>query len=285
VARAAEATLLIAGLVLVGAEAHADIGLTIGAQLGVESFDYAERLPLPAKSTEHGFLPTLGLQATLTSPSPLFARVLFLASMGSVDYDGSVIDPQTGDVSPATSTTKERMLQPEADAGLRYAEGGYAFSAYGGVGARYWRRDLTTSASGYVEDYRWGYGVAGVMLEVEVEPFVIAFDGALMPGFAGGMTAHLDSLDPRIADTETKPKAKLGGRIRIPIDYRFDAHARFGLLFTYEASSFDPSPQVTLVSKSGEPFTTPDGKNLYTIYEPGSSTHRYGVAITGTLLF
>jgi hypothetical protein len=267
------------------APARADAGLSIGARLGIEHFDYAERLSLPAKSSEHGVMPTLGLEATLTAPSPLFARALFVASFGSVTYDGSVIDPQSGDVTPATSTTKERMLQPELEAGLRYAEGGYAFAVYGGVGARYWRRDLTPSPSGYVEDYRWGYGVVGALLEVDVDPVVFAVDGALMPGFAGGMTAHLDSLDPRIADTELAPKAKLGGRIRIPVEVRVGARQRVGLLFTYEASTFDPSAPATLVSKSGQPFTTPDGKQLYTIYEPGSSTHRYGVALTGTLVF
>lgn len=277
-ARAAEATLLIA-LLGFARPARADVGLSVGAQAGIEHFDYAERLPLPAKSSEHGVLTTVAVQATLTSPSPLFARALFLASIGSVTYDGSVIDTRTGAVSPATDTTKERMFQPELEAGLRYAEGGYAFSLYGGVGARYWHRDLTNAPSGYVEDYRWGYGVVGAMLEVDLDPVVFAVDGALMPGFAGGMTAHLDSLDPRIADTETKPKAKLGGRLRLPIEYRVAPNTRMGLLFTYEASSFDQSPSVTLVSKSGQPFTTPDGTQLYTIVEPASSTHRYGVAL------
>jgi hypothetical protein len=283
VARAAKASLLIATLAI-ATPARAEEGLTVKGQFGFEYFDYAERLSLPAKSSEHGVLPTLGVEATLITRSPVFARALFLASFGSVTYDGSVIDPQSGAVTPATSTTRERMLQPEIEAGLRYAEARYAIGFYAGVGARWWKRDLTPSPSGYVEDYRWGYAVVGALFEVDLDPVVVALDGALMPGFGGNLTAHLDSLDPRIADTDLSPKAKLGGRIRVPVEYRVAPNTRVGLVFSYEASSFDPSPPVPLVSKTGQPFVTPDGKQ-YSIQEPGSSTHRYGLALTATRAF
>ncbi|MGZ3420078.1 MAG: hypothetical protein ACXVEF_08965 [Polyangiales bacterium] len=281
-ARAAEATLLIT--LLAASTAHADDAVAISAQLGVESFKYAEEIPPPAKSEESALLPTFAIEARAMAPSPLFARAQFLMSFGSGTYDGSVINPTNGAVSPATSTTKHRMLQPEGDLGLRFVEGDYGFALFGGVGMRSWRRDLTASAGGYVEDYRWGYGVVGALFDWHVNRIDVELEGALLLGFSGGLTAHLDALDPRIADTDLAPKAKLGGRLRLPISYRVTDNHRVGLVFSYETSAFDQSPKTKLVSKTGETFQTPDGL-VYTIFEPASSTRRIGIALTGSLVF
>jgi hypothetical protein len=243
--------------------------------VGLERFDYHESVPAPLQSKHDGTLPTAQIAAELRAPHDRwYGRASFGLTDGSLTYVGS---DQQGD--PITGPTTGYMSDTEAVIGWRgHAIDPLWIGAYAGLGRRTWRRDLSPSPGGYLEDYAWGYVPLGVTFDsMPSSRAHVAFDAALLVPFDGSLRAHLSQVDPSYSDLDIVLVNQLGVRVRLAtsIELTRELHALASVSF--ETTSVTQGPQ-TPVLINGQQATDPNGNPLGAS-EPDTRTYRTTLAV------
>ncbi|MDD5711895.1 MAG: autotransporter outer membrane beta-barrel domain-containing protein [Smithellaceae bacterium] len=252
------------------ATSQAESSLEMG--VGLQRFDYEEKLTAPAKSSERGFLP--GIYGNIdTRLNMLYLRLSGSYAGGDLTYDGSLQD----DTPFATDDNPQALVKIEAVAGCRvWDTPRFSVTPYAGYGYRYWRRGQA-KAPNYREDYSWQYLPLGVLIEgrlddrwswgLNVEAFV-AVDGT--------MKTFISAIDPTATDTTYKLKDKIGWHADLPVRYRIGGN---WVLVCTPWFDYNSSRQSDYV----------EHRNLlglvdYVTYEPASRTYQYGLNL-GLALF
>lgn len=250
--------------------------------LGFQTFDYAEAVPPPLKSTERGFLAAARAQLTMTLPVGIFASVSVGGSVGSTRYDGST---QTG--IPAQTTTHEAFIEPEIDLGARVALRHVALGPYVGVGFKRWRRDILSEGElrGYLETYTWWQAPIGVFVEAFIGPRgSVRGDFAVMPSFGGTVDDQLSAVSAGLADVTVTMAPRLATRARVSFRYRLH-DVVFSVTPVFEYWSFAAGPAAIVHTTTGQTVPVDSSGNVLAVREPDSRTFRFGMFAGATYLF
>jgi len=161
-------TALVVGGVVAG-EPQAKAGINeVGASFVFDHFNYKEYYKGDVIDKETGWLKGIRLHEEDTALRVINERLDMYFLWGDTDYDGVVINTETGETTPYSSTTSNRLFYGRASLGHKFqveSEKGWKFEIWPAVdvGFRYWRRELDT----YTEHYYWWFW--GPSLEVGVQ--------------------------------------------------------------------------------------------------------------------
>lgn len=249
--------------------------LLVGGGAGALNFNYAEKLDLPQKSTQHGTLPHFQLYVEEISKSyRFFSKQKMQFASGSLTYDGSSIT----DNSPIISQDTHSFIGGEFLVGARLAKmASKQLYVYGGADYRIWNRDLSNPKEVY-HLLRLPFGLR--LLSEKKQPFSISFDVSARPLVKGDLDVSMSSqsgYDPK----NISVTSAWGVRAEMPI--RLIGHGRSGVDITpwYEALSIGKGPMFQATS-GGQPVTQ-NGNSVY-IYEPASTTNQWGVQLTAEFM-
>ena len=232
----------------------------VGVGLSLLSFHYAEfpddkRL----RNKETGVLP--GVNAVLKlSPGSWRIGLSGSAHGGEVDYDGA-----TSAFQPHQTQTDTLILNGMASVGYEFgAEASFTLTPYGGIGYRFWRRDIlpNNGVGGLREHYRWIYAAAGLELGWRAsERFCVGADLRLIRPVQA-------KVDVRISpETTLELGSRTGYRIGLPMLWSLSQRFDFALEPYYERQEFGAS-----APKNG-------------ILEPSSDSDIFGVHATARWMF
>ncbi len=174
---------------------------------------------------------------TLKAKAELFGSV--------VDYDGHAQDLQSGERFPIKTDVTYFGTKGEADLGWRYTVGRICLEPFGGVGIRWWLRDLqdTTSVdangnsvpvSGYEEDWLSAYSRVGLRggFAVAADVRVFAEAGAKYPFYTRNSTDF-----PGVGSVTVKPGGRWSAFAELGVRYK-----RFRPSVFYEGFRYADSP-------------------------------------------
>lgn len=251
------------------AEQQDGLSLSIGSDL--RQFDYREysnqgRL----LDREHGFLPGLLLGANRSYGEwRLAGQVSYHA--GGVTYTG-----QTNTGVPLTTTTNQRMVNPELRAERRLDELSHVHPAvYLGAAHQVWRRDIQPSytadgqpVQGLLEIYRWWqvffgakarvYESAGLVWDVDARAIRL-----LVPKIVVDYAGRYDN--PHLSLGE-----RWGFRLAAPLCFKVRPSTRIAIEPYLQKFSFGRSALTPLTSQ---------GLPAGAVYEPDSDTRSYGLSV------
>jgi len=227
----------------------------LGVELTCFHFDYKEKLELPYKSTEEGWIP--GIRFTVSQNPGIertTGRAMLTLAWGETIYDGSLQDG-----TPYVKRNQpQRFIDLEAHGVYRATEMGAALSIspYIGGGMRMWKRGEDELPS-YVCNYTLFYVPIGVLADYAITPTVsLSGDIAIRP-MVIGVVSH------PMFDSSGVLSPKLGYRIATALKMRLSPKMSVQLRPWYEYSAIGGGD----VSTSGRVFA----------YEPESKTKQYGV--------
>jgi hypothetical protein len=241
---------------------------------------YREDVTPPLKSTESGWLPGFGLaygykEKKNGSPAP-YARLALGLTVANTHYDGS---DQLGN--PLLGTTRNVFVRGEGNLGLTLfstlnpPRGPGDFTAYTGLGYRFWERGLGSDTSGYREHYSWRYVPVGMRVGYRVnEKWSGAVDASARFMFGGTILVYLSDLDPGYNDPRMSLGSRPGWRVEAPVYYRFWS---FTPWFEYSAIGRSNSEEVTYYGRPLNPRIA--------VYEPSSTTYQVGLAVGARVSF
>ena len=233
---------------------------SVGVGLSLLSFHYSE---FPddkhLRNKETGVLP--GINGALRF-SPAAWRIGFSGSAhgGEVDYDGA-----TSAFRLHQTQTETLILNGIASVGYEFSvDQTFALTPYGGIGYRFWRRDIlpNNGVGGLREHYRWIYAAAGLELGWRAsESLRIGADLRLIRP----VQAKVDVLIS--PETTLELGSRTGYRIGLPMLWSLSQ--RFGVALEpyYERQEFGAS-----APKNG-------------ILEPSSDSDIFGVHATARWMF
>jgi len=119
--------------------------------------NFQEDLPSPLKSKERGFL--YGVDAKYeVHLQDLWILATGRYLEGRTDYDGSLIDLDTSEVTPFASQTLNTLRTAEADFGFHL----FGVTPFVGYGYHQWSREATDRKTGYDEFYQWMFLALGL---------------------------------------------------------------------------------------------------------------------------
>lgn len=235
-------------------------------------FDYREYDDGRLLDREHGGIP--GAVFTLTGEKGLWAvSGRFSWHVGDVLYDG-----QTNTGIPISTHTEESIL----DTSVRIARGigpveDPELTLYGGVGYRYWGRDIRSTytgsgepVNGLYEIYRWKYLFFGGETAIyRTGSSRWSLDAQVMRPYRP--TIEVDQqgrYDTVILDLGERT----GWRVALPWEYRISERTHWVIEPYMEAWDIGVSSSAPL-TQNGVPV---DNKMLY---EPRSTTRNFGIAM------
>jgi hypothetical protein len=236
--------------------------------------DYREDVTPPLKSTESGWLPGFGLAYGYKGKKfGPYARLALDLTVANTNYDGS---DQLGN--PLLGTTRNVFVRGEGNLGLTLFSSinpPRDFTAYTGLGYRFWERGLGSGTSGYREHYSWKYVPVGIRAGYRVnEKWSGAVDGSARFMFGGTIRVYLSDLDPGYNDPRMSLGSRPGWRVEAPVYYRF--------------WSFTPWFEHSLIGRSNPEEVTYYGRPLnprMAVYEPSSTTYQFGLAVGARVSF
>jgi hypothetical protein len=242
--------------------------------------DYREDVTPPLKSTESGWLPGFGLaygyKGKNYGPPAPYARLALGLTVANTHYDGS---DQLGN--PLLGTTRNVFVRGEGNLGLTLfssinpPRGPGDFTAYTGLGYRFWERGLGSDTSGYREHYSWKYVPVGMRVGYRVnEKWSGAVDASARIMFGGTILVYLSDLYAGYNDPQMNLGNRPGWRVEAPVLYRF--------------WSFTPWFEYSAIGRSNAVEVTDYGQPLdprMAIYEPSSTTYQFGLAVGARVSF
>lgn len=240
---------------------------------GAFNYDYKEDIEPPLKSTEKGWIPMVSISAENlieTASDAYFAGSLEVGSANTL-YDGSY---QNGD--PAQGTTKNIIYNLEGNVGMNLSDQSESkgqILGYTGLGFHFWRRDLSGSNGGFLEDYSWWYLPAGIRYRMDNgngTRFGIDTTAKLI--FGGNTRAYLSDVS-NAQDIDLPLGVSWGGKASIFVERKLTSSSRLRLSPFYEYTTLKESPVIEILTSSGQP--TGLGAR-----EPSSRTHQYGASLT-----
>ena len=236
--------------------------LDLGIGSDLESFQYAEELSPPGKSTEAANLALLEAEAKYYPMGGLsfFDLKFQTANNVSSKYVGS--DLNTG--APMTSTDQLAFTNFESD--LNFAVFDF-FSVYAGYGWRQWNRFLAGNP-GYREIYSWSYNPIGTQFWYRGDSFDFGLDVSERPSFNGSIKVITSQTYAGGADSEMTLGNRIGYRIALPVVWRED-FVSISVTPWFEHSAIGESNEVTNTTLAPHPGEV--------IYEPNSHTNQYGL--------
>ena len=245
--------------------AKADVIFELGG--GARSFNYAEVITPPGKSTQSGIIPEGEVTLEETSKSHAwFLRQKVNYAFGNLSYVGTSQAPA---FTPISETDKQTFWIGEATGGVKlFHVLGERVSLYAGANYRIWNRNLSNPS----ETYKLLTVPVGLRFEPEKKhPFSIGLDISgreMVNGSVGVAFAPGSGFDA----TTVPVTAAFGFRAELPI--RLIGHDKGGIDLTpwYELSKIGAGSSVTLTN-NGVP--TSSAAN-----EPASSTSQYGITLS-----
>ncbi len=163
---------------------------------------------------------------------------------GVIDYDGHAQDLQTEEQFPIKTDVNYFGTKGEADLGWRYIAGQFYLEPFGGLGIRWWLRDLqdttstdangnTVQVTGYQEDWVSAYARVGLRggFTVSNNFRVFAEAGAKYPFYT---TNNADF--PGVGSVTVKPGGEWSAFAEIGAQYRWFRPSVFYEGFNYSAS-------------------------------------------------
>ena len=235
---------------------------------------YREDVTPPLKSTEGGWLPGFGLAYGYKGKNfGPYARLALDLTVAKTNYDGS---DQLGN--PLLGTTRNVFVRGEGNLGLTLFSSpnpSRDFTAYTGLGYRFWKRGLGGDTSGYREHYSWKYVPVGIRVGYRVnEKWSGAVDASARIMFGGSIMVYLSDLDPGYNDPRMSLGSRPGWRVEAPVYYRYWS---FTPWFEYSAIGRSNSEEVTYYGRPLNPRIA--------VYEPSSTTYQIGLAVGARVFF
>jgi hypothetical protein len=229
---------------------------------------YREDVMPPLKSTESGWLPGFGLAYGYKGKNyGPYARLALDLTVANTNYDGS---DQLGN--PLLGTTRNVFVRGEGNLGLTLfstLNPPRDFTAYTGLGYRFWERGLGGDTSGYREHYSWKYVPVGMRVGYRVNgKWSGAVDASARFMFGGSILVYLSDLDPGYNDPRMSLGNRPGWRVEAPVYYRF--------------WSFTPWFEYSAIGRSNSEEVTYNGRPLnprIAVYEPSSTTYQIGLRV------
>lgn len=237
-------------------------------------FNYKEVVPDPLKSTEDGNLAGLYLQYASLVDDKYPSRIKAEYTDGQTHYDGTLMDG-----TPTQSTTNDTFFRLEGDMALTSLASNNVldgFSIYGGLGYRFWKRELTGSG-GYTEDYWWIYAPIGVRKTFVASPgWSGTVDVSVRPMLLGRININLSEANPAYDDASATLGNKIGFRIEVPFHHPLSTNTDLVLTPWYEYSAIGQSSTFDVTTNEGI---------VGVGYEPDSHTNQFGVYAGVRVLF
>ncbi len=237
---------------------------------GYSYFDYKEILPAPSKSTEHGWIPSLGFEYRAADPSNTWRfATLGQIGFGETVYDGSVSNIVTKTVTPTIDKTSNFFLTLETSAGRAFQVGRTEWTPYVGAGVHSWNRKLG-GPSPYYETYSWAYFPVGLRMHQSVNS---QWEWTLDASYRIMAFGNIE-LDPQLFGEAINLSLgnRPGWKVSAPITYHPASNFSISVLPWYHYSEIGKSETKTFrVTFPGY------GTGDVSIYEPASTTHQYGV--------
>jgi hypothetical protein len=251
-----------------GSETAGWIGLSV-MEFGYKEFgDRGELL-----NREDGLLPglTLGVVQTWNN---WFGGLEGSINSGEVTYDGRT---QSG--IPLETDTDERIIATALQLGYWFNRPkSFNYALYGGLGYRYWRRDIQPTAltdgspiAGLLETYQWKYGLLGIKIKYNQSDIVHwKIDVQLMRTIDPEIEVDFQGFEG-FDDTRLELNEKYGTSINISWNYAYNKTQSLEITPFYEQWDLGRSPEKTLTSNG-----VPVGLH---IFEPRSETRNIGISI------
>jgi len=180
---------------------------------------------------------------------------------GVVSYDG---ETQAPNPVPVQTDVSYFGTEQDLDLGYRYSAEAWNLEPFGGVGYRWWLRDLYNSksasgmaVSGYTEFWQTAYLRLGARGSHRITPEVSLFaeGGGTYPFYAGNSVEFVGN-----ATTTFRPGGKLSGFAEAGMSYR-----RLKLALTYQGARFAASPLVRVGNQA--------------FFQPESSSDIFGLSV------
>lgn len=208
---------------------------------------------------ESGPLFSGGILVGFSTDSSLTFRAKAELFGGVVDYNGETQPPD-----PVAMRTHVGYfgVREQADLGYRFTSGQLRIEPFGGVGYRWWLRDLQdgTSAtgqpvSGYTESWQIGYGRLGARGRYLIPSGVSIFaeGGAMYPFYVGNTVDFVSS-----GTMTFRPSGELSGFAETGVKWK---HLKLAL--SYEGMRFGQSPFKSVATKYYfQPHSSSDSLSL-----------------------
>lgn len=265
------------GMLTIGRRGEAQVKPSPGPSSKPHSFEasftpyhiaYREDVTPPLKSTESGWLPGFGLAYGYKGKNyGPYARLALGLTVANTNYDGS---DQLGN--PLLGTTRNVFVRGEGNLGLTLFSSinpPRDFTAYTGLGYRFWERGLGSDTSGYREHYSWKYVPVGMRVGYRVnEKWSGAVDASARFMFGGTILVYLSDLYAGYNDPQMNLGSRPGWRVEAPVYYRF--------------WSFTPWFEYSAIGRSNAVEVTDYGRPLnprMAVYEPSSTTYLIGLRV------
>lgn len=223
-------------------------------------FDYEEELTPPLKSTEEAWLPGFYVGYTYQPENSVYFSISAEYTSADTDYDGST---QGG--APVKDTTGNEFRRSQFEIGYTFKEDApITTTLYTGYGYRYWERKLGGS-SPYREEYSWHYIPVGAKVNFLIDnKWSVGVNVAVNFMFGGKIKIHMSDINPGYSNPRLDLGSKTGWRAELPVRYNLASS------WTLTAG---PWYEYSAIGRSNSEIYTPG----WTVTEPASETHQYGI--------
>jgi len=243
------------------------LGISL-ASFEYEEVDEADR----TLDEESGLFPELNLSLRLDAESWFILGDLRYLK-GTADYTAYPMSKP-----PLESTTDEEIIDFSLLFGVQQEfSNAVSLAVYGGLGFRYWERDIqsTAGASGLYEEYEWGYMLIGISPAMRIGPSDrLGADLQLRKAFDANLDVHFKNVtyDPVSLPLDD------GTGLRLALNWNHELNDGF---------EFTLGPYLDLweFEKSADVDLRQGNLIVGSVYEPASQTEVVGIRFSLTKTF
>ncbi len=214
----------------------------LGVAVGGSRVEYEE----PGLMSEKGLL--WGAHIAFMNPpnEQVSFRVQGSLVLGSMDYEGSLVDLQSGASRPHSTSTQDAVFDIQGDlAAITNAEGAVLFRFYAGLGMRYWQ-DRIEGAGGYRRYTTYYFLPVGAMASAELgSSLELSVEAQYNVWLLGENQTFLSDLNPAYEDLKFKQNSGSGYQLAVQATLYNTTYRPFAR-FVYQAWDVEDSePGIT----------------------------------------
>lgn len=187
-------------------------------------------------------------------------------AFGQVDYDGGIIDLDTGAVTPCNmDDIDDWVFEGRLLLGADWLYGSALNTVYAGIGYRYLNDDSSFDPAGYERESNYLYVPIGYEFDSShMTGWSFGFGAEFDVFIVGNQRSHLSDVDPAYSDVDNRQNSGYGCRASVRLQHKTEA-----VIFSVE-----PFIRYWNIDDSEVEYET-----FGTLIEPANETTEYGISV------